>query len=120
MSKNESSAWLDLDEKTLAIQRAVRNDVKRDAIILMSILILGMILLLVGFGSIHLTIPFLITIYVTSNWRQWNALLKNNLHCPHCNQPIANGVKLHTSPSHNCPHCGKRTLATIKQLKESR
>jgi len=116
----KSRAWLDLDENTLEAQRTARNGVKRDAIILISILVVGLILLLFGFRNIYLTFPFLFSIYVISNWRQWNVLITHNLHCPHCAQPLASRVKLYKSPSHNCPHCGKRALATIKQLKNKK
>ena len=117
MSQKKSKARLRLDRETLEAQRAARNDLKRDTIILFSVLVVGLFFLWFVVKYIHLTIPFLLIIYATSNWRRWHILRKHNLHCPHCEKPLAEGIKLHKSPNYDsCPHCGKRALATAKQL----
>lgn len=111
---------LTLNPFTLAAQRAARADIKRDTIILLGIVIAGVLLQLVliylGFANVMWMIIFLGIIYLISNWLQWRAYLKHELHCPHCTKPLADSIQLHKRPSPRCPHCEEFALATGRQL----
>lgn len=116
--------YLNLDEETLKAQRAARESVKRDSRFIM-IAVFGGLILLYGLYTgldqrwvIYLILPFIFVIYMVSNWRQWVALLTFELRCPHCHRRLAERVNLLSSPTPNCPHCGQRALAPIKQLEQ--
>jgi hypothetical protein len=117
-----SDIELKLDKETMQAQRATRNMVKRDTWILILAFFGSLILLFVlkkWFPSITiLFLPLLIVFYIVSNWRQWNALIVNQLRCPHCGQLLAEHVNLLWSPSPKCRHCGEIALASIKQLEQ--
>ena len=125
MSTGESDNLLELNPEILKTQREARNMVKRDARILMALLFgtfaIGWILdhIFKPSGCIFFAslLGLLTGFLLASNWRQWAALIKFDLHCPHCNLSLADKVHIFKSPNHNCPHCGKRALATIEQLK---
>lgn len=111
-----------LDNENLQAQRAVRNMVKRDTIILVCAFFGGLFLMFVLGKNFHLDgilgIPFLLFFLVINNWRQWKALIDHKLRCPHCGQLLAERVNFFWSPSPNCRHCGEIALATIEQLKQ--
>jgi 4-hydroxybenzoate polyprenyltransferase len=110
------------DSETLYAQRATRKMVKRDTWILILALFGSFILLFIldnWFPSIGiLFLPLLIVFYVANNWRQWAALIENQLRCPHCGELLAEGVNLLFSPSAVCRHCKKVALASTKQLEQ--
>ena len=110
------------DSKILFAQRATRKMVKRDTWILILALFGSFILLFIldnWFPSIGiLFLPLLIVFYIANNWRQWTALIENQLRCPHCEELLAERVNLLFSPSPVCRHCKKVALASIKQLEQ--
>ena len=110
------------DDEALREQLKARNVMKREMLYFYGALILGMILFFVfgtgnGFGVI-LFFVFLIAFRTATVWYQWNFLIRFKLKCPSCGKPLAEKYNLFISPNHNCPHCGKRALAPIKQLVE--
>jgi len=114
------------DEKALKAQRAARNMVERDRKIIRIVMVAGILILLMvalAYSSkypIYLVALPLILYYLlirgVINWRQWAALLAYEVKCPYCKKPVATRIYLYKTPTPNCPHCGKRALATLNQL----
>ena len=121
---NPTDKLLTLNPITLAAQRAARADIKRDNTILLSLVavavVLQIFLIYSGFANVLWVVLFLGAIYLIGNWRQWDAYLKHQLHCPHCTKPLADGVHLHKRPTPYCPHCGEIALATGQQLENQK
>lgn len=115
---------LTLNPITLAAQRAARADVKRDSIILLALVAAGVLIQLAliyyGFANVLWIIIFLGILYLISNWRQWRAYTKHELHCPYCTKPLTNGIQLLKRPGPYCPHCGEIALATGRQLENQK
>lgn len=116
------NAFLDLDNETLQEQLKARKVMKREMLYFLGVLLLGMICFFAfGISSILgliLFFAFLAAFRTATVWYQWNFLMRFQLTCPFCKKPLAEKYNLLISPSHNCPHCGKRALAPIKQLTE--
>ncbi len=111
-----------LDRETLREQLKARNIMKKEMPIFYGILLIGLIgFFAFGRGSVIGLVVFLLFLVgfrTASVWYQWNFLIRFNLKCPYCKRPLAEQTSLWKSPNHNCPHCGQRALAPIRQLVE--
>jgi DNA-directed RNA polymerase subunit RPC12/RpoP len=114
--------YLSLNKDTLREQLKARNVMKREMRFFYAALLIGIICSFVfglnSFGGFLIFFLFLIAFRTTIVWYQWNFLLRFNLKCPNCNKPLAEKTNLFISPSQNCPHCGQKAMAPIKQLVE--
>lgn len=110
------------DNDTLREQLKARNVMKREARYFYAVLLL-MVICFFAFGisnifGIIVFFVFLIVLRTSLVWYQWNFLIRFKLKCPFCKKPLAEKYNFLISPNHNCPHCGERALAPIKQLVE--
>jgi hypothetical protein len=112
--------FLDLDKDVLREQLRARNTMKREMPIFYGVVFIGMIcFILFGTNSIFSFILFLVFLFLfrtATVWYQWNFLIRFKLKCPSCKKPLAEKSYFFISPNPNCPHCGKRALAPMKQL----
>ena len=111
-----------LDEETLREQLKARNVMKKEMPIFYGSLLVGFVSFILfdknsGWGFIAF-LSFLVVFRTIMVWYQWNFLMRFNLKCPYCKKPLAERTSLLRSPNHDCPHCGQRALAPIKQLVE--
>ncbi len=112
----------------LIAQREARKMVDHDRRIILTVMIAGFVVLLVLAVALSARFPiylviipvvvFYIVMRIVINWRQWQALLACQVKCPSCRKPVADRIHLFKPPTSHCPHCGKRALATLEQLKE--
>ena len=117
------SNYLNLDKDVMREQLNARNVMKQEMRLFYGILLVGGILSLFSFFKnieigFAFTFVFLVVFRTATVWYQWNFLIRFKLKCPYCNKPLAEKMNLMISPNHNCPHCGERALAPIKQLVE--
>ncbi len=119
-----------LTPEMVALQRGARAAKTRGAKILLTLLVVGMIGIFasayvigrnstgeaaLSFFLLFAALLFAL-VYFGNNYWQWRVLLGYDLHCPHCNQPLADKVHLSRRPGYDCPHCGRRALATAREL----
>jgi DNA-directed RNA polymerase subunit RPC12/RpoP len=130
MDKNVVLDGTQLTPEMVAIQRGARSARTRGAKLLLGILIGGLVLTFVvsysvgqnSTGDAALAVFLLFGallfafVYFGSNYWQWRVLLAYDIHCPHCEEPLAYEVHLTRRPGFDCPHCGKRALATAREL----
>jgi len=108
------------DKEVLRTQLKARNVMKREMLIFYALIAIGTLLcLLFGFRSYYGFIVFLLYLLIVRTvavWYQWNFLVRFNLKCPHCGQPLAGRLNLLKNPGEKCPHCGQLAMIPIKQL----
>ena len=109
------------DNDTLREQLYARNVMKREMRYFYGVLALGMVCFFAFSNSGTGFIPFfvfLLAFRTATVLYQWNFLIRFKLKCPSCKIPLAEKYNFFISPNHNCPHCGERALAPMKQLVE--
>jgi hypothetical protein len=114
----------------IRIQRAARKMVVHERRVIQGVMMVGFLLLLIMAVVLSPRYPvylvilpvvlFYLVMRVVINWRQWQALLVNQVKCPSCNALVADRVHLMKPPNSNCPHCGKRAQATLEQLEDKK
>ena len=117
---------ISLSPQALQTQREAMNMVQRERKILLILAVVGLIAIFVLlmltlkslpiYSALLLYFGFYGLVRVAMNWRQWAALIKYQVRCPHCNQLLAEQVEWLKSPTPKCPRCGERALATLQQL----
>jgi hypothetical protein len=108
-------------DKEQAAVRSARQAVRAWAIALLAVAGLGVLALylvrspLVRTGSILDDNVFLlgailiaVSLFLASRAAQWKILLHCDVHCTFCHRPLAERVRLLSSPSPICPHCQMR------------
>ncbi|MBK8046027.1 MAG: hypothetical protein IPK16_02170 [Anaerolineales bacterium] len=123
---------LKTEPEALAKQRQMRAARANGAKVLLGILIGGMIVIFgasywasrTASGQTGLAIFLLFaaalfaSVFFLNNWWQWRVLQFFDVHCPHCDQPLAVETHWTRRPSYDCPHCAKPALATARELAE--
>ncbi len=112
------------DPQTLESQRAARAMIKHEARILTPIGAAGFVLLLILSIALARVVPiyaaliafavYYVAFRAVMNWRQWAALQKYRLACPHCGLLLAEQIHYFKTPTFKCPHCGEIAWAQDK------
>ena len=71
-----------------------------------------------SFMGLMACLVFLMAVRAAMVRYQWWFLRRFNLTCPYRERPLGRATGYLNNPSHNCPHCGRQALASIRQLME--
>jgi phage FluMu protein Com len=107
--------------KTLQVQRRAQRMMGRDTRILIFVFLgsyIPVFTLTKSFTLIDLLfLPLAFLLYLANNLRRWNALVVNQVRCPHCGGMLAERVHLLSGPSPNCPRCKEVAFASIVKIR---
>jgi DNA-directed RNA polymerase subunit RPC12/RpoP len=117
---NPENHFVKLTDDELRKQLHARKMMRREMYIFLAVF-LAVVLLFLLIGSryiigIVLFGLFLVLFRTLTVWYQWNFLTRFDLQCAYCKRPLGGRMNLLRSPTHECPHCGRRALAPIRQL----